>query len=441
MLKKMRWHFIGAAMIAFSSVVLIVLCVINVLNAHRIIRQQDDALAQLLHFENSIDNHPANSNSTPENHSNNNSDGALPPAPGHDSFSPEVQYMMRFFTVHYARTTQETSSDLTRNTKTMTDITDASANISYIASITEDEAISYADTVLSSGKNHGFYKGYRYLINTTDDATTIIFLNSERELQMIRSLLVLTVGIAIGCLCIVFALVVLFSKKAIAPYLRNIEMQRQFITNASHELKTPLTAIATSADVLAMTYEDDEWVHNIQSQSARLSKLIADLITLSRLDEENPFPEKTEFSLSDAAWEITEPFAALASAHEKTYKQSIEDHIMLVGERTSIQQMISILLDNALKYTDENGQIYFELRRRRNKIEIEVSNTFTPDKTYPLDISRLFERFYKADPARSRQTGGSGIGLSIAKATVLAHGGTISAKQTTDSIVILASFY
>lgn len=217
-----------------------------------------------------------------------------------------------------------------------------------------------------------------------------------------------------------------------------------YITNGHYDvivLDIMMPAIATSADVLAMTYEDDEWVHNIQFQSARLSKLISDLITLSRLDEENPFPEKSEFSLSDAAWEITEPFAALARAHGKTYKQSIEDHIMLVGERTSIQQMISILLDNALKYADENGQIYFELRRRRNKIEIEVSNTFTPDKAYPLDISRLFERFYKADPARSRQTGGSGIGLSIAKATILAHGGTISAKQTTDSIVILASFY
>ena len=177
-----------------------------------------------------------------------------------------------------------------------------------------------------------------------------------------------------------------------------------YITNGHYDvivLDIMMPAIATSADVLAMTYEDDEWVHNIQFQSARLSKLISGLITLSR----------------------------------------IEDHIMLVGERTSIQQMISILLDNALKYADENGQIYFELRRRRNKIEIEVSNTFTPDKAYPLDISRLFERFYKADPARSRKTGGSGIGLSIAKATILAHGGTISAKQTTDSIVILASFY
>ena len=474
MLKKMRWHFIGAAMIAFSSVVLIVLCVINVLNTNRIIRQQDDTLAQLLYFENngpqnaataisspnvpnasgntnaatdgqsenSSDNHSANSNNTPENHLENKiSDDALPPAPGHDHFTPEVQYMMRFFTVHYAHAAQETSSDLTQNTKTMTDITDTTVNINYIASITEDEAISYADTVLVSGKSHGFYKGYRYLVNTNDSGTTIIFLNSERELQMIRSLLMLTIAIAFGCLCIVFVLVVLFSKRAIAPYLRNIEMQKQFITNASHELKTPLTAIATSADVLAMTYEDDEWVHNIQSQSARLSKLILDLVTLSRFDEENPFPEKSEFSLSDVAWEITEPFAALAKAHGKTYTQSIEDHIMLVGERTAIWQMISILLDNALKYSDEHGQIHFELRRRKKKIEIEVSNTFTPDKNHPPDISRLFERFYKADPARSRQIGGSGIGLSIAKATVLAHGGTISAKQMPDSIVILASFH
>ena len=111
-----------------------------------------------------------------------------------------------------------------------------------------------------------------------------------------------------------FALVVLFSGRAIAPYLRNLAAQKQFITNASHELRAPLTAISTSADVLAMESGENEWVQNIQSQSGRLSRLISSLVTLCRLDEENPFPERTEFSLSDALWEIAEPFSSLAAA-------------------------------------------------------------------------------------------------------------------------------
>ena len=145
-------------------------------------------------------------------------------------------------------------------------------------------------------------------MQSTANGKTVIFLNSERELQAVRSLLLLTIAIACGCLLGVFALVLLFSRRAIVPYLRNLSVQKQFITNAGHELKTPLTAISTSADVLAMEYPGDEWAENIQAQSARLARLIEDLVTLSRLDEENSFPEKTEFSLSDAVWEITEPF-------------------------------------------------------------------------------------------------------------------------------------
>lgn len=426
MLKKMRWHFIGAAMIAFSSVILILLCIINVLNAHHIIQQQDDTLKALLY--NQASENPSADFSDNTTSEQNNINAKMPHHPGPSQFSPEIQYMMRFFFATYDHTGDDT--DIVWN-----------INKKQIASITEDEAKIYADTIFATGRLHGFYKGYRYLVSTTDTETTIIFLNSERELQMIRSLFILTASIAIVCLCIVFILVTLFSKKAIAPYIKNIETQKQFITNASHELKTPLTAIATSADVLAITYENDEWIDNIQAQSARLSKLIQNLVTLSRLDEANPFPEKTEFSLSDIAWEVTEPFAALADAHGKSYTQSIEDHILMHGDAAAMSQTISILLDNALKYSDEHGQIHFALYRQKKKIKLEISNTFTPSDDNHPDISRLFDRFYKGDLARSGQICGSGIGLSIAKATVLAHGGSICAKQPPDSIVISATFY
>ena len=396
MLKKMRWRFIGAAMAAFTAVVLTLLCFVNLWNYHSVTNQQDEALARLMEVENQqMPFSPGR---------------GAPPFDDWSHFSPEVQYSLRFFSVHYD-----------------TDGTVLRVNQDYIASISERDAETYADTALKSGKAQGYESGYRYLVSRTEGKTVVLFLNSERELQTVKSLLLITLAIANLCLVVVFGLVVLFSRRAITPYLKNMEAQKRFITNASHELKTPLTAISTSADVLAMEHEGDEWVHNIQVQSGRLAKLITSLVALSRLDEENPFPVRTEFSLSDALWEISEPFVSLAQAKGKTYTQDIADGLTVTGDRTAIQQMASILLDNALKYSPDGGSISLTARRSGKKAEITVSNTV--DGTQFIDTGRLFDRFYRADESHSNTVSGTGIGLSIAKATVDAHGGTISARR------------
>ena len=259
MLKKMRWRFIGAAMAAFTAVVLTLLCFVNLWNYHSVTDQQDEALARLMETE---------TQKMPFSPGR-----GAPPFDDWSHFSPEVQYSLRFFAVHYF-----SDGEVLR------------VNQDFIASISKSDAEAYADTVLKSGKMHGYESGYRYLVSSTENETVVLFLNSEREIQTMRSLLWITLAIAAACLLVVFGLVVLFSRRAITPYLKNMEAQKQFITNASHELKTPLTAISTSADVLAMEHDGDEWVHNIQVQSGRLAKLITNLVTLSRLDEENPFP-------------------------------------------------------------------------------------------------------------------------------------------------------
>ena len=401
MLKKMRWRFIGAAMAAFTAVVLTLLCFVNIWNYFSMTRQQDTTLARLLEVDQKNAETP---------------DGEItPPFENMDRFSPEVPYMIRFFSVHLSA-----------------DGMVERVNQNYIASVSEADAEAYADTVLSHGKTHGYEGGYRYLVSQEDTETVILFLNSERELQTMKSLLWITLAIAGFCLVVVFGLVVLFSRRAIMPYLKNMEAQKQFVTNASHELKTPLTAIATSADVLAMEHDGDEWVHNIQTQAGRLSKLITNLVTLSRLDEEDPFPARTGFSLSDALWEISEPFVSLARAKGKTYTQDIADGLTVTGDRAAIQQMVSILLDNALKYSPDGGSISLTARRSGKKVEIAVSNTV--EGTQSIDASRLFDRFYRVDESHSNTVSGTGIGLSIAKATADAHGGKISAKQAGNTI-------
>lgn len=401
MLKKMRWRFIGAAMTAFTAVVLTLLGCVNIWNYCNITAQLDNTLAALYEAEGSglglafQDDRPRLSGGGP--------------------FSGEAPYMIRFFSVHYSASGE------------LLDI-----NQDFIASVSENEALSFASHVLGDGKEHGYYGGYRYLTEAADGETTVIFLNAERELHATWNLLIITLLVAAICLVIGFLLVLLLAGRAVAPYMRNLEMQKQFITNAGHELKTPLTAISTSADVLAIDHGDDEWVQNIQRQSGRLSKLITDLITLSRLDEERPALERREFSLSDALWETADSFMPLMRAKGRAYFQNIEDGLTVTGDRAAVQQMVSILLDNAVKYSPPDGKISLAAFRKGRRIVIEVANTCGElDRS---ELRHIFDRFYRVDKSHSETVGGSGIGLSIARATAEASGGKIRAELSGGAI-------
>ena len=158
----------------------------------------------------------------------------------------------------------------------------------------------------------------------------------------------------------------------------------------------------------------------------RLSKLVSELVILSKLDEEKPLPNKEEFSLSNAAWEIAEVYKPQAKGAGKELKIDIADDLMMTGEKAAIQQMLSVLIDNAIKYSDPGGEIRFSVFKKGNKNYIEVFNTC--DLKEVPDVTRLFDRFYRPDSSRSTQTGGYGVGLAIAKAVAEAHGGEIWAE-------------
>ncbi len=398
MLNKMRRRFILAAMSAFSCVILVLLLVINLSYYKSITDQQDDTLFLLAQL-----------------------DKREPPFDRYDKFSVEVSYMLRYFSVTFDE-----------------NLNPINVNHEFIASVSSNQAEQYGAYALNCGKTSGYYNGYRFLSVSSFRDTTVFFLNSEKELQSFNYLLWTTVTIAILCLSVVFLLIVIFSKHAIAPFARNMRAQKQFITNASHELKTPLTAISASADILAMEYADDEWVKNIRSQTGKLAKLITNLITLSRLNEDNPFPSKTVFSLSDTLWEVCDSFIATANAMGKDFTYAIPDNLNINGDRTAVSQLFSILLDNALKYSPDNGFIKLDAKRIGKHTEITIENNCS---CLPKDASRLFERFYRADESHSGNTvGGMGIGLSIAKATVDAHGGSINVSQTDDVICFCVRF-
>lgn len=405
MLKKMRRRFIAAAMAAIFAVTLVLLLVVNVWNYTISTERLDETLDLML---------AGDFSTVPQ---------ATEPELGFfNSQSPEERYMTRFFAVSL--------DSGRRQAKVFSD---------YIASVSTEQALEYAGDIAESGSERGYRGEYRYAARSLNDSFVVVFLNAAKEQQSMRTLLAVSCITALLSLVAVFALVTAFSGRVIAPYIKNIERQKQFITDAGHELKTPLTSIATSADVLAMDDGENEWVVNIQKQCRRLSRLVSELVTLSRLDESEPMPDAAEFSLSDAAWEIAESFDALASAQGKPYSKEIEDGLSIKGDRAAVQQMISILLDNAFKYSDDGGYVKLSVRARHKGAVIETENSCPEGATDDMD--RFFDRFYRADKARSADSGGTGIGLSIARATAEALGGSISVRRGTGSSIIFTAVF
>ncbi len=433
MLKKMRWRFIASAMAAILAVVLVLVGGMNLWNSHLTTQRQDEILSRLMERELADDGETAAR--WPESFAPERAEGDEPSPRGPEKperggelalpglfggHSPEFQYTLRYFVVRCDDTGAVTGTDR-----------------EFIASVTTEEAAQWAGKVAERGRTSGYLNGYRYLKRATEDGWIILFLNSEREIQATRTLLLVSLLVALIGLLVVFGLVVVLSRRAIAPYVRNIETQKRFITDAGHELKTPLTAISACADVLAMDAPDSEWVASIQTECARMSKLVSDLVTLSRLDEERPFPERADFSLSEAVWEIAEPTQTLAKARQRSYEQTIQDGIVLHGDKGAIQQMVSILLDNAMKYSAERGRIRLSLSRVKGRAQIQVFNTCDLSG---VEIDRLFDRFYRPDASRSSHTGGTGIGLSIARSIAQAHGGSLTAQAGDGGITFTARF-
>ena len=406
MLKQMRWRLILAAMLAFFAVIALIAVLVNVVNYYVVARRADETIGYIMDHEKMRADEPGPGGLI-------GPDGSRGEAPPSAPFMPlpdvESNYMMRYFIVRLDH-----------------DANVISVSTDYVASVDETEAEQYAMQVYEGRKDRGYLGEYRYAEKTDQDATLIVFLNAGRELQYVRSLRNLTLAVSGGSLILVFILVVLLSGRAIRPIANNIERQKRFITDASHELKTPLTSISTSVDVIEMEHGEDDWTENIKKQTGRMSKLVSELVTLSRLDEEIPLPNKEQFSLSNAAWEIVEVYRAQAKAQEKQFSVEIQENVMMVGEKAAIQQMLSVLLDNAVRYSDPKGEIRFSISKKRNKAQIEVFNTCNYEKA--PDVNRLFDRFYRPDSSRSTETGGTGVGLAIAKTVAETHGGTIRAS-------------
>lgn len=216
------------------------------------------------------------------------------------------------------------------------------------------------------------------------------------------------------------------SARIVKPFSDNYEKQKRFITDAGHELKTPLTIIEADTEVLEMDFGENEWLQDIQGQTKRLADLTNALVMLSRMEEGANSDIKIEFPLSDMAEEVCHTFQAPAKVQEKGLTCTIEPMISMKGDEKAIRGIVTILLDNAVKYTNEHGHITVNLEKKKNRIYLSVFNT--TEFISKEQICHLFDRFYRTDVSRNSQTGGYGLGLSIATATVESHRGKIFAE-------------
>ena len=283
---------------------------------------------------------------------------------------------------------------------------------------------------LNSGKTSGFIGSYRFLKAETNVGNLILFLNCQRELDSQHSFEKNSLLISIGVIASVFVLIVLISKRVIAPIQETYIKQKQFITGASHELKTPLAIISSNADVLEMMNGDSKWTQNIHNQVDRLTSLVNSLVVFSRMEEKDTV-ERTRFDLTNALESRIEDFNELANFQKKNIVTDIDPDLYYFGEEASIVQLMDILLENAIKYAPEDSSISVSLKKNRKYAILKVSNKATVQKG---DLGKVFDRFYRLDESRNSAIKGYGIGLSMAQLIAEKHKETIRAYAPEDGI-------
>lgn len=296
-----------------------------------------------------------------------------------------------------------------------------SVDVDFISSISEEEAEQYALKTYESGRERGWLGDFRYKKYQTGQGTAIVYADGSMN-RFISGRLLLSTGIVLIVSAVaIWLIVIFFSRRAVQPVAESYEKQKQFITDANHELKTPLTLVMANLDILESEIGENEWLSDIRSESERMSALVNELVALARMDEDRTNLEMRQFSLSDMLVSVVSEFRVLAQERGKFMEIDLAGGIDCIGDEAAIRQMISILLDNAIKYCDVGGDITIRLEKRKHPA-LYIENTYKDVGEAELD--RMFDRFYRADKARTF-TGGFGVGLSIAKAIIMQHKGEI----------------
>ena len=395
MIRRLRKRFIRIATLAVTAVLLVLCLSVNIANYI----SMDSGLTNVL-------------NVISDNR------GTMPPMPHGQppegrpdgQLTKETPFSTRYFVLRY-----DGDGDLIK------------ADLDKIAAVTEDDVGEYLSLALEHGEGYGYARGYKYrVVYNGEDRWMAIFLDDYQEMRSVREIALVSLAAMADCVALVYVIVVLCSRRAIDPVVQASEHQKQFITDASHELKTPITVIATSLKVLEMETGKQKWIDKAQTQTEKLTELVNSLVTLSRMDEEKTPLHFAPFAVSDAVRETAESFRDFVESNGHALRLEIAPELAFSGDEYAIRQLVSILLDNVVKYAAEGTGIAFSLEKTKKGVLLSSVNVSrTP--LAPEELDKLFDRFYRADPARSG-TGGFGIGLSIARSIAEGHKGGIRAS-------------
>lgn len=398
MIKRLRKRFIRIAMLAVTSVTLLLCIIINTANFLSVNAELTELLQVIGDNRGTIPPKPF---------------GGRPDGIPGGKFTPETPYSTRYFVLYYTADGTLTGADL-----------------KSIVSVTEDDTQTYLHTALRHGEGCGFTKdgSFKFLVKDSGEGRYMaVFLDCRQEIRSIWLIAALSLIAMVVCIIIVYIVVVLFSRRAIDPVVRASEKQKQFITDAGHELKTPITVIATCLKVLEMENGPQKWNDKAKAQTEKLTKLVNSLVSLSRMDEEDSPLRLSRFPVSDAVRETAESFADFAASAGHTLTLAIEPDLTYCGDEYAVRQLVSILLDNAVKYAAPDTPITVSFKKAKRGVLLRTANVCAAP-VEPQQLDRLFDRFYRADPARSGSSESFGIGLSIARSIVEGHKGTIRAE-------------
>ena len=401
MFKQLQKSFVKSAMLSFTAVLLVVLVAVNVVNYRQTVNQVDRLGTMLVNNDGTFPDAPEGG-MAPKEHPEHGMPKGM-------EFRKDDQMATRYAVVRVANGTVQ------------------SVDRTHLVSLDEEALKELGLRIAQGTSTKGWEGSLRYQVAKTDAGTMVVLVDANKETQQVSRLMMVPGAVFILCLAVVYVLVRLVSKRAIRPFVENVERQQQFIANASHEIKTPLAVLSANTDLLAMMGTEAKFVDSNKRQIKRLNSLVEQMLILARYDEGEAAATKEEVDLVVVTKAIVEEILPVLNEKGLQVEFTGEAQTIITTNKSAMMELIRILLDNAMKYTV--GEPVITIEAKRNQLAIG-------NETEPMtkeQVSQIFDRFYRVDSSRNRTTGGSGLGLSIAQKIAETNDVQLTAELTSET--------